>query len=123
MYSRSYFPEDGKKPAPPENYSGVALTDEPMSDTADECFEASSDELYKDDTCMKEVRRGADGFFSKFLPSDSPVFRLFGGGGIKSLIKDIGTEEILILATALFLLFSKEGDKECAIILLILLVL
>ena len=33
----------------------------------------------------------------------------------------IGTEEILIIATALFLLFSKSGDKECAIMLGLLL--
>ena len=34
---------------------------------------------------------------------------------------NIGTEEILIIATAAFLFFSKGGDRECALILLLLL--
>lgn len=33
----------------------------------------------------------------------------------------IGTEELLIIALALFLFLSKDGDKECAIILFLLL--
>ena len=33
----------------------------------------------------------------------------------------IGIEEILILATALFLFSSRNGDKECALMLLLLL--
>ena len=38
-------------------------------------------------------------------------------------LPSIGREELLIIATAVFLLFSKEGDKECAIMLLLLLFL
>lgn len=48
---------------------------------------------------------------------------LFGKGfDLKNLSifkKGFGTEEILILGIAAFLLFSKDGDKECAIILLL----
>ena len=49
-------------------------------------------------------------------------------GGIEKILgfpilKDfkIGIEEILIGATALFLLTSRNGDKECALMLLLLL--
>ncbi len=52
------------------------------------------------------------------------VFRsLFGKGfdlkKISLFKRGFGTEEILILGIAAFLLFSKGGDKECAIILLL----
>ncbi len=33
----------------------------------------------------------------------------------------IGTEELLIIAAAAFLFFSKDGDRECAIMLILLL--
>ena len=44
-------------------------------------------------------------------------------GGLNLKMPKIGTEEILILATAAFLFFSKDGDKESAIILLLLLLI
>lgn len=54
----------------------------------------------------------------------SGIFR----GGLDGILKipllkglNLGIEEILIGATALFLLTSKNGDKECAIMLLLLL--
>ncbi len=52
------------------------------------------------------------------------VFRsLFGKGfdlrGLSLFKHGFGTEEILIIGIAAFLLFSKDGDKECAIILLL----
>ena len=45
------------------------------------------------------------------------------GKNSKFSLQKIGTEEILIIATAAFLFFAKEGDKECAIMLLLLLFL
>lgn len=36
-------------------------------------------------------------------------------------LSSIGLEEILIIATAAILFFNKDGDKECAIMLLLLL--
>ena len=57
-------------------------------------------------------------------PAPGWLSGLFGGPGalLRPLgIKDlkIGTEELMIAAVALFLLFSKNGDKECAIMLLL----
>lgn len=40
---------------------------------------------------------------------------------IKDSFKKIGTEELLILALAAFLFFSRDGDRECALMLLALL--
>ena len=37
--------------------------------------------------------------------------------------KGFGTEELLIIGIAAFLFFSKDGDKECAVILLLTLLL
>ncbi len=63
------------------------------------------------------------GLFSGGLFREGGLYSLFRGGGIKSLFSNIGTEEILIIATALFLFLSKEGDKECAVMLLLLLMI
>lgn len=35
----------------------------------------------------------------------------------------LGTEEILLIGAAAFLFFSREGDKECALLLLLLLLI
>lgn len=97
MYTRSY----GDNPAltPPEGYSGTMLDTEQINEREDEAAAETS----------------------------APVSNIFSGlGGLGSLLHTrrlgdfkIGTEELLIAAVALFLLFSKNGDKECAIMLLL----
>lgn len=47
-----------------------------------------------------------------------PVFSWLSELGLS--LPSFGTEDILIIATAAFLFFSKSGDKECAIMLLLL---
>ena len=49
----------------------------------------------------------------------SGLLSSFGFSGIG--FSKIGTEEILIIGLAIFLFLSKEGDKECALLLLFLL--
>ena len=106
MYSRSYYQEE-QAPTPPQNYDGTAFS-------AAEEFESEE----------QSVSAGVN-----FTPqSHAPSSSLLGLGGLfdifgkdKFSLSKIGTEELLILAAAAFLLFSKGGDKECAIILLILL--
>lgn len=106
MYSRSYY-QDEQAPTPPQNYDGTAFS-------ATEEFEGEE----------QSVSAGVN-----FAPkAHSSQESLFGLGGLfdifgkdKLSLSKIGTEELLILAAAAFLLFSKGGDKECAIILLILL--
>ena len=106
MYSRSYYQED-EMHTPPVNYDGTAFS--------------SGNESGEDG---ETVSAGLN--FQPTKPSGSGA--LFGLSGLfdffdkdKFSLNKIGTEELLILAAAAFLLFSKGGDKECAIILLILL--
>ena len=106
MYSRSYYPEDTHPPLP-DGYDGVA-------------FSEGIDNITTDNQPSQEQKEA--------VPTSggaSILSGLFGSGGLFGIegikMPKIGTEEILIIATAAFLLFSKNGDKECAIILLILL--
>lgn len=97
MYARSY--KDGEISSLPPHYDGVAfgeLTPEVKSEAEPQAVPASALE---------------GGIFSRFLGPD-----LLG----RLKMPKIGAEEILLLAAALFLFFSADGDKECAILILIL---
>lgn len=118
MYSRNYF-QDDKAPSPPENYSGIALSDEA---TVQEC--SAEDRADSEPTLANaDGNSESKSVFANLFDKDRGIFNGLFGGGIKSFLGKIGTEEILIIAVAVFLLFSKEGDKECAIMLLLLLAL
>lgn len=106
MYTRNYFNEPG---ALPSDYNGIALR-ENQSEPAPPI---------EDTPVHKEIRReeskkGSGGFLEG----------LFGNLhiGLPSLDK-LGYEEILIIAVAAFLFFSDSGDKECAILLILLLLI
>ena len=117
MYSRNYDTTDDF--SVPKNYDGTA-------------FSAHKEESAKgaeaggggEDGCVKEAfaPSGGGGFFSSLL-GKIPFASSLSGFGLPTALKmpEIHGEELLIIAVALFLLFSKNGDKECAIILLILL--
>ncbi|MBO7303724.1 MAG: hypothetical protein J6V09_00680 [Clostridia bacterium] len=108
MYTRTYFPEDEKINIP-ERYNGNAFDTQTQEDAAAEKTE-------------EVIARKSD--------EDGGIFGLLTrlGGGlfpeVKKIGKDfhIGREELIIIGIALFLLFSSGGDKECAIMLLILLI-
>ena len=95
MYTRSYYPGEDNNATLPDNYDGTAF--------AEGIAEADEEE--------KTTEVGS-------IP-------LLGGLGLPFLdglkMPKIGTEELLIIAVAAFLLFSKDGDRECAMILLFLL--
>ena len=124
MYTRSYYP-DGEGIKIPENYDGNAFREiesvpeqnpkeesvskeEPLRAPWDEAVEAMS---------HASGERPLGSFFEKLpfgnLFSSLPFFK---GGRM-----NFGTEELIICAIALFLLFSQGGDKECAIMLFLLL--
>ncbi len=109
MYSRTFLKNDEMLPVP-EGYGGTALT----GDVHTENEEAEEE--------VKEVsaspREG--GIFSRILPYLGGFFKKDGGCSPLGDFR-IGREEILIIATAAFLFFSEDGDRECAILLLILL--
>ena len=94
----------------PHDYSGSTFTDERMQeDAAGESVEA--------------VATGGGGILGSFA-SLFPLGRILPEGARSALHLEgfkLGTEELLIIALALFLFLSKDGDKECAIILFLLL--
>lgn len=122
MYSRSYYPDGSVKVTPPDNYDGTAFNEKalpPPNDATEVSFVESCEEKphkpRDDESVLTSLGK---------MPFLSGIFGdggLFGGLNLK--MPKIGTEEILILATAAFLFFSKDGDKESAIILLLLLLI
>ena len=123
MYSGNY-PKDETNIRIPENYNGTSLFDT-LSDVSHKSENTASDSLpppkdisdteqvfgYKDrDT---DCGGGSDGFLGGILDR-------FLGKNFKVAIPKFEAEELLILGLAIFLFFSKNGDKECAIMLLIL---
>ena len=108
MYTRSFYKEDGGI-FMPEKYDGVALQKPQEEEPCQEGHEREGppDEKKESDSVFNLL----GGNFSKKLFSGDSIFKRFG----------IGVEEVLIIAVAAFLFFSREGDKECALMLLALL--
>lgn len=125
MYTRNYYTEEPSRL--PENYSGVTFKEEPPVTEANTVAADAppKDEIDKiiEKEEANEASAPARGWLSKLsgAPLFSSIFSKEGGLFGSLGLSKIGTEEILIIGVALFLLFSKEGDKECAIILLLLL--
>ena len=131
MYSRSYIEKTSQKRIP-DGYDGIAIRE----DEADEKLDTGSPNTenptmqdsptlnpWEEDALDKgEKKEESVGAFS-FL--GTPLGSLFGSvklpflGSLK--MPKIGTEEILILVAAAYLFFSKDGDKECALILILIL--
>lgn len=128
MYTRTYNDGAGDIIIP-EKYGGTSLGQKSLNDIIDppdrsdktvknpweneedvHTSDAENDEKSVE-TSATEKTPLFSSVFSKIFKSDT-----FG-------LQKIGTEELLIIATAAFLLFSKEGDKECAIMLILLLFL
>ena len=123
MYSRSYYPESQDRPTLPNNYDGTAFAERAESQFEAEHQGPSAVES-EDTTVFNRVDDRGGGLLSGLgrNPILSGLFAkegLLGGLGLS--MPCIGTEEILIIATAAFLFFSKSGDRECALILLLLL--
>lgn len=123
MYTRSYTDEPSGIMIP-EGYDGAALRQGPSEDilpppditenknpweVGDETVEASAD-------ARDSEERGS---ILASLPFGNYLSSFFKKGRFS--LQNIGFEELLIAGVALYLLFSKDGDKECAIMLLILL--
>ncbi len=118
MYTGNYYPnDDGMKL--PRDYSGCAFSEE--ANTTSEQTDVSTEN-------GESVAVGGDAKFGgglfDSLTSAFPLGRILPAGVRNALHLEkfkIGTEELLIIGLALFLFFSKDGDKECAIILFLLL--
>lgn len=140
MYSRNYYTESGEKISIPENYDGVTFgvdmnqddnppIPESVIETGAEANKNPWEALPPPPPPPSHMHESSHGDKSDSILTGltkSPVLGgLFGKGlpfGLSSLkFPKIGTEEILIIGAALFLFFSKDGDRETAIILLLLL--
>ena len=124
MYSRSYFTDTEDKMKLPTNYDGTAFS-EPKSEEKLDTGSTYAENPTAKPTSSGSVSTGGDaregGLLSGLQRS------LFGGffdtGRLSLKLPKLGVEEILILATAAFLFFSAEGDRECAVLLLLLLLI
>ena len=125
MYSRSYY-DKAEEFALPANYDGTAFVEDkkneenstrPPSECQNELKRAEQAEAQ----CSASEAVSFPGLGALSRLGGGLFGGLFGKGGLK--LPKLGAEEILIIATALFLLFSKDGDIECSILLLLLLLI
>ena len=122
MYSRGYAEETVQEAqcAPtvkiPPGYDGSAIFEQrDKTERTEECCgtRGRAEPTRPPSTDHREGR----GFLGDVL-SRLPFKSLGESGGFLSRI---GSEEILLIALALFLLFSESGDRECAVMLILLL--
>ncbi len=133
MYSRSYYGEDNAVRIP-EHYDGTSLLEKEMQQisvdsangTLPKVSEGGRGDLKmsprKTNETVTDVFSDIEG--NECRKTNSPLSLLLSG--IKLDIRGfegIGFEELLIAGLALFLLLSKSGDKECALMLLLLIFL
>ena len=125
MYTRTYNENVGEIIIP-ERYGGTSFgqkeENEPEKLTTSE---KSKNPWENEDIHTEAPQKSEETVEASANPSKLPFGGLFASvfkNGALGLQK-WGKEEILIIATAAFLLFSKEGDKECAIMLILLLFL
>lgn len=114
MYTRSFYTDEGDKMNIPDNYSGTAFSEEQISPSQAEDIGYTSEKTEP----TASVQKRDDGLFGIF--NNLPFKKIFDGGIFTKNFK-IGTEELIILGIAALLFFGKDGDKECALWLLILL--
>ena len=138
MYSRGYYPEQKEKIAIPEGYDGTMLMEKEDAPTNDEGRNIG--ELATTHS-KKEIKISPPLLHNQSDSEDSPVYKeeaprgsfslqsIFDSlplGRLKSLIKRDGKgnvpftfdfEDLLIIGIALFLIFSKNGDRELGLLL------
>ena len=105
----------------PPNYSGSTFSGGSGEET--KAFEVESGN--KEATSPKDIESNSETEKVGLFGNIGNIFGGFTGlkGGIGEKIRSIDTEDILLIGLALFLFFSKDGDKECALMLIFLLFL
>ena len=116
MYSRSYAEEVSHEAKctvkVPQGYDGNAIFELPPRVPERPTCEPDTD---ADSATEEHKSEGRPSFISDILSRLSP--KKCGSG----ILAHVGIEEILLISLALFLFFSEEGDRECALFILILL--
>ena len=123
MYTRTYT-EERSGIIIPDSYGGTALIENIQNEkgNGEDRGKNPWEDAKKETNAANESEETAEAFspLSKIkVPSFLSNILNFGNFSLQK----IGKEEILIIAAAAFLFFSKEGDRELAIILLLLLFL
>lgn len=122
MYTRNYYSDQQDRLNLPDNYDGTAFMERQQVDNLilpDEKFESGADENIASHKDMGDCGNHSSSTRPSILSSLFQGNNLFSSIGLS--MPNLGAEEILIIATAAFLFFSKSGDRECALILLLLL--
>ena len=125
MYTRNY-PQEKSGIMIPESYGGTALREE-EGERSSGIPSMGGTPINKNPWESENQTTTGDS-----EPTSAEPSSLFSRLPIANLFKDflhfdnfslqnIGAEEILIIGVAAFLFFTKQGDKECAIMLLLLL--
>ena len=121
MYSRSYNDDRGmsfdpRQTSVPPGYDGTALKDESACEEVFQKNAPTDASLGDEEPCDKALHNEG---------SRSPLSGLFGlritDLRLSSLLSGIGTEELLLIGLSLFLFFSKNRDRECALMIAALL--
>ncbi len=137
MYTRSYQKGEADEIRIPENYNGTAFMDDddavkfktpepsqpsPKQPEDDQPVFAQNKNPWEDTSAPTEEKKEEESVDVMGVLKKFPVPNLIQKY-IPSLniFDSFGTEELIILAVALFVLFSGTKDKECAIILFLLL--
>ncbi len=124
MYSRSYYADEGRIQIP-ENYDGTSLieksADKSDGGRKDEVIHTTLHEGGRSEIVKEQSGNAPRGTQRGFLPLRIPDGGIFGKDFLRGLFSDFGTEELIIIGLALFMLLSSDGDIECAVMLLILL--
>ena len=115
MYSR---PREDYGISLPGDYCGTTFNEGETRRNEENDFRRSGErsEGAGEGGCPLHNERRRTGISS--LLSELPLFSGLSSLGLS--VPKFGAEDILIIATAAFLFFSKSGDKECAIMLLLL---
>ena len=123
MYTRTYS-DDHHGILIPDSYGGTAFTDglkgepsPPDESDLQTCQDEAQGTSAAPSTATKVSASAEESksHFLSFLPN------IFNFSNLS--LQNLGKEEILIIAAAIFLFLSKEGDKELAIMLILLLFL
>lgn len=137
MYSRNYYPTETEIKVP-ENYDGTMFSDnqnykddtESMKEKNPPTIKAKKETKHLCDengnefeSVLKSEQTNKESKQRSFFGSD--FFNIIKGfipqtRDLKSLVPKIETEELIIIGIAAFMFFSKNGDRECALILLAL---
>ena len=132
MYTRNYYTDSTGEISIPENYDGTALresTVEKISEPPEDPSAAYIENTYSEPTKKEESApvfkqdkpRDEAGFLSWIKKLPFKFSQIETREPLKSVFLDFGTEEILIIGIALFLIFSGSHDIECAVMMLLLL--